>query len=89
MAKMMISLPEMMIKKIEFLSTREMRSKSELIREALRCYDWVQNQKLGTTLEEAERKQLIFETDQIAAKIGKQTKGWDTTAAIRKMRDSR
>lgn len=85
----MISLPEAMIEKIEFLSAREMRSKSELIREALRCYDWIQTQKLGTTLEEAERKQLSHQTEELARKIGKQTGYWDTTAAIRKMRDSR
>jgi len=89
MAKMMISLPKMMIKKIEYLSTREMRSKSELIREALRCYDWVQAQKFGTTLEEAKRKQLSCQTEELARKIGQQTGNWDTTAAIRKMRDSR
>lgn len=89
MAKMMISMPEVMIKKIERLSEQESRSKSELLREALRCYDQLRTQKLGCTLEEAKRKQLIRQTDEIAAKIGRRTKGWDTTAAIRKMRDSR
>lgn len=89
MAKMMISLPEAMIKKIESLSILESRSKSELLREALRCYDENRTQKLGVTLDEAKRKLLSRQTEELARKIGKATGQWDTTAAIRALRDSR
>lgn len=87
MAKLMISMPEEMVAKIEYLAKRESRSKSELLREAVRCYEQMQEGRRGMTLEEA--KKLSEETDELAERIGRSVGSWDTTAAIRKLRDSR
>jgi len=82
-------MPEEMIIKIERLSKLESRSKSELLREAVRCYDNARFQKQGMTLEESKAIKLSRETESIAEEIGRSAGSWDAVAAIRRLRNSR
>lgn len=83
----MVSMPKEMIIKIERLAKRESRSKSELLREAVRCYDLEQEQRREMTLEEA--KKLSQETEKLAEEIGRSVGSWNSIKEIRRLRDSR
>lgn len=85
MAKLMVSMPEKMIKDINQWSAMESRSKSELLREALRF--WYRNKKnTFFILEDIDTEKLKEKTEKLAKKITSESNGWNSTMAIRQMR---
>lgn len=85
----MVSMPDEMIAKIERLSKLESRSKSELLREAVRCYDRMREQNQGMTLEESKARKLSRETEKLAEEIGQSAGSWNAVVEIRRLRNSR
>lgn len=83
MAKVMISLPERFLSEVDKAARAEHRTRSDLIREALRGY--LREGKLSKTPIENPRVKEAFET--LRSLTWKQK--FDSTEIIRKMRDSR
>lgn len=80
-----ITMPRDFLKQVDGEAKREHRSRSELIREALRAY-------LKTSKEEqaeVERKQKALRAAAVQDRIREKTATIDIVAEIRKMRDSR
>lgn len=87
MAKILVSMPEEMARKIEKFSQMEKRSKSELLREALGLWEEKKIQKGTISFGQIGREKLISETEKIASKIARETPSFDSTLAIRQMRE--
>lgn len=85
MAKLMVSMPKQMIENINHWSAIESRSKSEILREALRFwYHYKKNTPF--VLDKIDTTKIKNKTEKLAKKITAETKNWDSTHAIRKMR---
>jgi metal-responsive CopG/Arc/MetJ family transcriptional regulator len=85
MSKVMISLPEAILREIDRLSKEEHRSRSEFLREAVRFY-----------IEQRKKKAPLIESPQVQAalrhmkQVARRWRGdWDSAEIIRQMRDSR
>jgi CopG family transcriptional regulator/antitoxin EndoAI len=83
MAKVMISLPERFLSEVDKAAQAEHRTRSDLIREALREY--LREEKRSRKPIESQRVREAFETLRSLTWKGK----FDSTEVIRKMRDSR
>lgn len=88
MSKLMVSMPERMIKNIAVWAQMESCSKSELLRQALRFWR-EQKRNKSFTLEEIDKGELVMKTEKLAQKIAAETSQWNSTSAIRRMRTKR
>lgn len=86
MSKIMISMPDEIIKQVDHIAETEHRSRSELLREAVRFYIVSLPKKYYRPIDNAQVKKAAEMIDRIA---GKDTGHFDATAFIRKMRKSR
>ncbi|OGP89570.1 MAG: hypothetical protein A2157_16930 [Deltaproteobacteria bacterium RBG_16_47_11] len=83
MAKVMISLPERFLSEVDKAAEAEHRTRSDLVREALREY--LRGGKRSMKPIESPRVQQAFETLRSLT----WTEKFDSTKVIRRMRDSR
>ena len=85
MARVMITVPDEFLKEIDAVATEEHRSRSELIREAMRVYFAVRGRKSRGSLLDKPGVQRALQIQEEASK--KLTgSGWDGVAEIRRWR---
>ncbi|MFH1386832.1 MAG: ribbon-helix-helix protein, CopG family [bacterium] len=86
MSKIMVSMPDEILKKIDDAASAEHRSRSELLREAARFYIVSLPKKERRPIDNPQVKKAAEMIDRIA---GKDTGRFDATTFIRKMRENR
>ena len=84
--KVLFSLPEKLLHEIDAVAAEEHRSRSELIREATRHYITERPGQGQRPIDDPKVRQAVEQMEQIANKF---TEGFDSTAVIRRMTDSR
>lgn len=83
--KVLFSVPEDLLKKIDAVAAEEHRSRSELVREAARRYIADRRSHIRP-IDDTKVREALRLMEEIASKF---TEGFDSTAVIREMRDSR
>ena len=84
--KIMISLPDELLKDIDAAADEENRSRSELIREASRQYLAGKAAKRKRPIDDPRIRDALNAMDRISKKMDAR---FDSTKVVRKMRDSR